>query len=55
MGTCCYPVFGVQLITGRGFTPASVTRLDGHVVDTRWVSATELAVTLTVVVFKQER
>jgi hypothetical protein len=34
-------------VTGRGFTPASVTRLDGHVVDTRWVSATELAVTLT--------
>ena len=34
-------------VTGRGFTPASVTRLDGHVVDTRWVSATELSVTLT--------
>ena len=34
-------------IVGRGFTRGSVVRLDGRVVDTRWVSATELAVTLS--------
>jgi hypothetical protein len=33
-------------ITGRGFTPSSVVRIDGRAVETRWVSATELAATL---------
>jgi len=30
-------------IVGRGFTPSSVVKVDGRAVDTRWVSATELA------------
>jgi hypothetical protein len=34
-------------LVGRDFTPNSVVRLDGHVVETRWVSATELAALLT--------
>jgi len=34
-------------IVGRDFRPNSVVRLDGHVVETRWVSATELAARLT--------
>ena len=34
-------------LVGRDFTANSVVRLDGHVVDTRWVSATELAALLT--------
>ena len=34
-------------LVGRGFTRSSVVRLDGRVVDTRWVSATELTATLT--------
>jgi hypothetical protein len=34
-------------VVGRGFVPASVVKLDGRVVDTRWVSASEVAVSLT--------
>lgn len=34
-------------IVGRGFTPNSVVKIDGRASDTRWVSATELAATLT--------
>jgi cytosine/adenosine deaminase-related metal-dependent hydrolase len=33
-------------VLGRGFTPSSVVRFDGHAVATRWVSATEVAATL---------
>jgi hypothetical protein len=34
-------------ILGRGFTPSSVVRFDGRAIPTRWVSATEMAATLT--------
>jgi hypothetical protein len=34
-------------IVGRGFTPSSVVKFDGRASDTRWISATELAATLT--------
>ena len=34
-------------IVGRGFTPGSVVKVGGRPSDTRWVSATELAATLT--------
>lgn len=34
-------------IAGRGFTPSSVVKIDGRAVATRWVSASELAATLT--------
>jgi hypothetical protein len=33
-------------IVGRGFTPGSVVKVDGRAIETRWVSATELAATL---------
>ncbi|MBI2188793.1 MAG: amidohydrolase family protein [Acidobacteria bacterium] len=34
-------------VVGRGFTSGSVVKIDGRALDTRWVSATELAATLT--------
>jgi adenine deaminase len=34
-------------VVGRGFTPGSVVTINGRSVDTRWISATELAATLT--------
>ena len=34
-------------VIGRGFTPTSVVKFDGRAADTRWVSSTELAATLT--------
>lgn len=33
-------------VVGRGFTPDSVVKVDGRAIETRWVSATELAATL---------
>jgi hypothetical protein len=33
-------------VLGRGLTPASVVKFDGRAVNTRWLSATELAATL---------
>jgi hypothetical protein len=33
-------------VLGRGFTSASIVKLDGRAVATRWVSSTELAATL---------
>jgi hypothetical protein len=34
-------------IVGRGFTPSSVVKFDGRASDTRWISPTELAATLS--------
>jgi len=34
-------------IVGRGFTPSSVVKFDGRTSETRWISSTELAATLT--------
>jgi amidohydrolase family protein/IPT/TIG domain-containing protein len=34
-------------IVGRGFTPNSVVKIDGRACDTRWISPTELAASLT--------
>jgi hypothetical protein len=34
-------------VLGRGFTPGSVVKINGRASDTRWISVTELATTLT--------
>ena len=34
-------------IVGRGFTPSSIVKVDGRASETRWVTSTELAATLT--------